>query len=116
MLQRLPIALQQAKTDKKNQKLYKMKLEKLPILCSSRKKKSNQYNYNMDAILINLGYSKTANPHRRLLFNVADKIDLRKGGKCAAHYHVLVSTILNLKYQLQHGMKYKTFANNPPYI
>ena len=48
----------------------------------------------MDAILINLGYSKTANPHRRLLFNVADKIDLRKGGKRAANYHVLVSTIL----------------------
>ena len=42
MLQRLPIALQQAKTDKKNQKLYKMKLEKLPIFCSSRKK--NQIN------------------------------------------------------------------------
>ena len=116
MLQRLPIALQQAKTDKKKSKTLQNETWEIAYFLFEQKKKSNQYNYNMDAILINLGYSKTANPHRRLLFNVADKIDLRKGGKCAAHYHVLVSTILNLKYQLQHRMKYKTFANNPPYI
>ena len=57
--------------------------------------------------------SKTSKPHV-LILNLTDKIDLRRGEK-ALLYQILVSiihgktqkahtTIMNLKYQLQHGM------------
>ena len=62
---------------------------------------------------MNSGNSKTSNPHR-LLVNLSDKINLKRSDKYAAlsnlaftmHGETYKNTkIINLKYQLQHGMK-----------
>ena len=47
--------------------------------------------------------SKTSDPHRQLL-NLADKIDLKRNEKYIALSNPSVPTV-NLKDQLQHGMK-----------
>ena len=48
----------------------------------------NQYNYKMNTIFMNLENSKTSKPHV-LIFNLTDKIDLRRGEKMLL-YQILV--------------------------
>ena len=68
----------------------------------------------MNTVFMNSENSKTFDPHR-LLLNLTDKIDLRRKNNILI-YQILVFTthgkirkshtrIINLKYQLQYGMK-----------
>ena len=55
----------------------------------------------MDAVFMNSENSKTFEPYR-LLVDLADKINIKRSDK----YVALSNTkTINLKYQLQHGMK-----------
>ena len=54
-----------------------MLLKKYTITCL------NQYKYKMDTIFMNSKNSKTSHPHR-LLLNLTDKMDLRRGEKSIA--------------------------------
>ena len=70
----------------------------------------------MDTIFMNSENSKTSKPHV-LILNLTDKIDLRRGEKSIALSNLSIyytwkdkkkkkkkDLIMNLKYQLQHGM------------
>ena len=67
----------------------------------------------MDIVFLNSENSKTFHPHR-LILNLTDKIDLRRGEKYIALSNLSIyytrinkknhTTTINLKYQLQHGM------------
>ena len=69
----------------------------------------------MDNIFMNSKNGKRSVPHSRLLPNPTDKINLKRGGKHVAlsnlaftiNEKILKSHIrtINLKFQLQHGMK-----------
>ena len=72
------------------------------------------YNTKMNTRFMDSQSSKTSDPHK-LLLNLTDKIDLKKM-KNILLYQILVFSIhgkmqkshiriINLKYQLQHGMK-----------
>ena len=75
----------------------------------------------MDTIFINSGNSKTSDPHR-LLLNIADKINLKRSNKYLAlsnldFYYTWKNIkshtkIINLKYQLQHGIKSLNYLIN----
>ena len=96
-----------------------MKSDKFFILCFRQKKSLKKYaitklnQYKMDIVFMNSENSKTFHPHR-LILNLTDKIDLRRGEKNIAFsnlsiYHTRIikknhTTTINLKYQLQHGM------------
>ena len=68
----------------------------------------------MDTIIKNSENSKTFDPHR-LLFNPLDKINLKRKDKYVALSNLSIYytwgnikrsyKIINLKYQLQHGIK-----------
>ena len=68
----------------------------------------------MDTIFMNSGNSKTSDPHR-LLLNLQDKRNLKRNDKYVTLRNLSIYytwkdikdqiKILNLKYQLQHGMK-----------
>ena len=68
----------------------------------------------MDTIFMNSKYSKTSDP-QRLLFNLIDKINLKRGDKYVALSNPSIYYTwkkikksyknIKLKYQLQHGTK-----------
>ena len=68
----------------------------------------------MDTIFMNFENSKTSDPHR-LLLNLTDKINLKRSDKYVALSNLSIyytwkniknhTKIVNLKYQLRHGMK-----------
>ena len=67
----------------------------------------------MDTIFMNSENYKTSDPHI-LLLNLSDKINLKRSDKyvalsslsiCYACKNIKRSKMINLKYQLQHGMK-----------
>ena len=69
----------------------------------------------MDIIFTNSGNSKTSDLHR-LLLNLSEKNKLKKGAIKILLYQTLASTIykknVNLKYQLQRGMKKLNYQTN----
>ena len=65
----------------------------------------------METIFMNSENSKTSDPHR-LLFNLSDKINLKRSNEYDAQYLLYMekylknhTKIINLKYQLPHRMK-----------
>ena len=64
----------------------------------------------MDTLFMNSGNSKTLNAHR-LLLNLSDEINLKRSDKYVKYIYYTWKNLkksykkINLKYQLQHGMK-----------
>ena len=66
----------------------------------------------MDTIFMNYENSRTSD-HHRLLINLTDKIDLTRKDKYVVSSNLSIyytwkkihTKVINLKYQLQHGMK-----------
>ena len=69
----------------------------------------------MNTILMNFKNSKMSDPHR-LILSLKDKIELQRKDKCIALSNLSIyytwkknlkshTITINLKYQLQHGMK-----------
>ena len=56
----------------------------------------------MDTVFINFQNSETSNPHE-LFFNLADKTILKRSDTYVALQ--TLAKIIDLKYQLRHGMK-----------
>ena len=57
----------------------------------------------MVTMFMNSGNSKTSTPHR-LLLNLSEKINLKMKDKCVGKISKSQTKIINLKYQLRHGM------------
>ena len=75
----------------------------------------------MDTILMNSRNSKTSDP-QRLLLNLLEKINLKRSKKYVTSSNLRIyntwkiikshTKIMNLKYQLQHGMKSLNYLMN----
>ena len=116
MLQRLPIALAQAKAvntsenllDEIRQIIYSLYQEK-EITKKVYNNAINSIKFRMDTIFMNSENSKTSDPHR-LMFNLSGKINLKRSDKYVALTNLSIyyawknikyhTKIINLKYQL----------------